>query len=210
VGQAQYRALSQQPLAGGKVEFGIMSESCQSETLDTPTGTMCIVTDAEGCLRAVDWQDMGDRMLRLLRLHYGADLLLRTAPGRSRARLAIESYFDGDLEAITAIRTRTRGTDFQRQVWAALREIPAGGTVGYGELARRIGRASAVRAVGAANGANPIPVVVPCHRVIGADASLTGFGGGLERKRWLLAHERKYAVRSAPHNLELQIQDRLL
>jgi methylated-DNA-[protein]-cysteine S-methyltransferase len=182
-----------------------MSESFQSETFDTPTGAMCIVTDAEGCLRAADWQDMGDRMYRLLRLHYGAELVLRTASGHSRVRLALEAYFDGELDAIKAIRTRTRGTDFQRQVWAALREIPSGGTVSYGDLARRIGRARAVRAVGAANGANPIPVVVPCHRVIGADASLTGFGGGLERKRWLLAHERKYAPVTVPFNLELSV-----
>jgi methylated-DNA-[protein]-cysteine S-methyltransferase len=182
-----------------------MSERLQSEVFETPTGTMSIVTDHDGRLRAADWQDKGDRMCRLLRLHYGDDLLLQCAPSPSRVRLALEAYFDGDLRAIESVRTHTRGTDFQRQVWAALREIPAGGTVSYGALAARIGRPKAVRAVGAANGANPIPVVVPCHRVIGADASLTGFGGGLERKRWLLAHERKYTVRAAPYNLELSV-----
>jgi len=182
-----------------------MSEQFHSEALDTPIGTMWIVTDAEGRLRAADWQDMGDRMQRLLRLHYGEDLRLEPLACASRVRLVLEAYFDGELEAIGAIRTRTRGTEFQRQVWAALRTIPAGGTVSYGELAARIGRPTAVRAVGAANGANPIPVVVPCHRVIGADASLTGFGGGLERKRWLLAHERKHAVATVPYNLELSV-----
>ena len=184
-----------------------MSELFLAETFDTPIGTMAIVTDAEGQLRAADWQDMGDRMRRLLRLHYGDELVLQAATRRSPARRAMESYFEGHLEAVEAVRTRTRGTDFQCQVWAALREIPAGATVSYSDLARRIGRPSAVRAVGAANGANPIPVVVPCHRVIGADSSLTGFGGGLERKRWLLAHERKYAARpgSTPYNLELSM-----
>jgi methylated-DNA-[protein]-cysteine S-methyltransferase len=182
-----------------------VNEQFHSEVFDTPIGTMSIVTDTDGLLRAADWQDKGDRMLRLLRLHYGDDLVLQCARSSSQARLALESYFDGDLGAIEAVRTRTRGTEFQRQVWAALREIPAGGTVSYGELAARIGRATAVRAVGAANGANPIPVVVPCHRVIGADHSLTGFGGGLERKRWLLAHERKHALAVAPYNLELSV-----
>jgi methylated-DNA-[protein]-cysteine S-methyltransferase len=90
-------------------------------------------------------------------------------------------------------------------VWSALRKIPMGTTVSYGQLAVKIGRPAAVRAVGAANGANPIPIIVPCHRVIGADSSLTGFGGGLERKRWLLAHEHTYAPRNGPHNLELRV-----
>jgi methylated-DNA-[protein]-cysteine S-methyltransferase len=182
-----------------------MSELFQFESFATPIGTMCIVTDEQGQLRAADWEDMGDRMYRLLGLHYGEDLLLQPRQSNSRARLAMESYFEGDLGAIEAIRTSTRGTEFQRQVWAALRKIPAGGTMSYGELARKIGRPSAVRAVGAANGANPIPVVVPCHRVIGADASLTGFGGGLERKRRLLAHERRYAAATVPFNLELSV-----
>jgi methylated-DNA-[protein]-cysteine S-methyltransferase len=181
-----------------------MTEQFHSEVFDTPTGMMTIITDSDGRLRAADWHDKGDRMPRLLRLQYGGELVLQCAPTASPARLALESYFEGDLQAIEGVRTHTRGTDFQRRVWAALREIPAGGTMSYGELAAKIGRPAAVRAVGAANGANPIPVVVPCHRVIGADASLTGFGGGLERKRWLLAHERKHAV-TVPYNLELSV-----
>jgi O-6-methylguanine DNA methyltransferase len=94
-------------------------------------------------------------------------------------------------EVIRDVPTATNGTDFQREVWAALRRIPAGVTVSYGGLAATVGRPDAVRAVGSANGANPIAIVVPCHRVIGSDASLTGYGGGLERKRWLLAHEQR-------------------
>ena len=88
-----------------------------------------------------------------------------------------------------ASKPATGGTDFQRHVWRALRAIRCGTTVTYGALAQRIGRPAAVRAVGHANGANPISIVVPCHRVIGADRSLTGYGGGIARKRWLLIHE---------------------
>ncbi len=106
---------------------------------------------------------------------------------------AFARYFAGDLRAIEALPVCSAGTEFQRAVWSALREIPCGETWSYGELARRIGRPTAVRAVGLANGANPVAVVVPCHRVIGADRSLTGYGGGLHRKEWLLAHEARDA-----------------
>lgn len=182
-----------------------MREEFLSERFNTPTGWMHIVTDNEQRLRAADWEDKGERMYKLLRLHYGGELVLQPAQAASRARLAIEAYFHGALRALEEISTRSCGTEFQQQVWGALRKIPAGTTVSYGQLAAAIGRPTAVRAVGAANGANPIPVVVPCHRVIGADDSLTGFGGGLERKRWLLAHERRHSSASVPRNLELGI-----
>jgi methylated-DNA-[protein]-cysteine S-methyltransferase len=95
------------------------------------------------------------------------------------------------LTAIDGLKVAfSTGTEFQLCVWRALREVPCGQTWSYGQLARKIGRPSAVRAVGLANGANPVGLVVPCHRVIGSDGSLTGYGGGLHRKRWLLAHER--------------------
>ncbi len=129
-------------------------------------------------------------MQRLLKRHYGeSEIRLHSARQDSQARHALAAYFEGELDAIDALPTATAGTDFQRQVWAALRLIPTGLTVSYGRLAAKLGRPAAVRAVGLANGANPIAIVVPCHRVIGADASLTGYGGGLDRKRWLLAHE---------------------
>jgi len=102
---------------------------------------------------------------------------------------ALRRYFDGDLAAIDAIPVELNGTSFQKDVWSALRRIPVGTTISYAALATRIGQRAAVRAVGAANGANPVAIVVPCHRVIGSDGSLTGYGGGLDRKRWLLAHE---------------------
>ncbi len=100
----------------------------------------------------------------------------------------LEAYFAGELTAFEIPMTM-RGTDFQRRVWTSLCEIPYGETISYGELARRVGNPKASRAVGLANGRNPLAIVVPCHRVIGADGSLTGYGGGLERKVWLLEHE---------------------
>jgi methylated-DNA-[protein]-cysteine S-methyltransferase len=104
---------------------------------------------------------------------------------------AIARYFAGELRAIDVLPVATAGTPFQREVWSALRKIPCGTTISYGRLAADLGRPAAVRAVGLANGSNPIGVVVPCHRVIGANGSLTGYGGGIERKRWLLDHERQ-------------------
>ncbi|HEY4366999.1 MAG TPA: methylated-DNA--[protein]-cysteine S-methyltransferase [Steroidobacteraceae bacterium] len=162
----------------------------QLERIPTPVGEMLAVTDDDGFLRAVDWENYEARMHRLLRLHYGADKVTLTSTRKpSAARRSIESYLSGDLAAIDRIPVRTGGTPFQREVWAALRTIPVGRTTSYGSLALKLDRPKAVRAVGLANGANPVGIVVPCHRVIGANASLTGYGGGLERKRWLLEHE---------------------
>ena len=117
------------------------------------------------------------------------------------ARAQLDAYFAGALKDFD-LPLDPCGTPFQQKVWAALREIPFGRTISYAQLARRTGDPKAVRAVGAANGRNPIPLVVPCHRVIGADGSLVGFGGGLERKRWLLCHEGALA---APLELSLDI-----
>ena len=128
-------------------------------------------------------------MALLLRRHYGAGGWRTVGdrdPGGLTGRLA--AYFEGELASIDALPTATGGTAFQRGVWRPAGH-PRGATICYRTLAGRIGRPSAVRAVGLANGANPISVVVPCHRVIGADGSLTGYGGGLWRKRWLLRHE---------------------
>jgi methylated-DNA-[protein]-cysteine S-methyltransferase len=110
----------------------------------------------------------------------------------------VRAYFEGDLDALDDLPVRfERGTPFQREVWEALRTIPLGETISYAELARRVGRPGAYRAVGAANGQNPVGVVVPCHRVIAADGTLGGYGGGLDRKRWLLAHEGASASNEA-------------
>ena len=109
----------------------------------------------------------------------------------------LEKYFAGDLDALAGIIVDTGGTPFQQRVWSELRKIPVGRTASYGDIARAIGAPTAVRAVGAANGANPVGIVVPCHRVIGTNGNLTGYGGGIERKRWLLRHE------SAQHELRV-------
>ncbi|MBM3773493.1 MAG: methylated-DNA--[protein]-cysteine S-methyltransferase [Acidimicrobiia bacterium] len=161
-----------------------------TERLDTPLGTLVLMTGEDDRVRALDWSDYEPRMDRLLRLHHGHQGAAPRERARpSAARRALEAYFEGVLDAIDAVTTRTNGTPFQERVWAALRHIPAGRTLSYSQLADAIGQPRAVRAVGLANGANPVGIIVPCHRVIGADGSLTGYGGGLERKRWLLAHE---------------------
>lgn len=160
------------------------------DRIETPIGEMLMVADREGNLRAIDWTDHEARMRRLLRLHYG-DNGFRLEPTRNPSDLtdAIRRYFAGELEAIDRLPVETRGTPFQREVWRGLREVPCGTTVSYAQLAQQLGRPRAIRAVGHANGSNPVGVVVPCHRVIGSDGSLSGYGGGIERKRWLLEHE---------------------
>jgi methylated-DNA-[protein]-cysteine S-methyltransferase len=174
-----------------------VSKECMAEILrllmdqfETPIGEMVIVADRDGNLRAADWTDHADRMLNLLQRYYGKNgFKLESVRNPSGLTDAMQSYFAGELASIDKLPTRTAGTSFQCEVWRILREIPCGATISYGDLAKRIGRPSAVRAVGLANGANPIGVVVPCHRVIGSGGSLTGYGGGIERKRWLLNHE---------------------
>ena len=117
----------------------------------------------------------------------------KRAPSRLReVRAQLAAYFAGKLLTFD-LPLAPHGTEFQRTVWEELLRIPYGDTISYADLARRIGKPSAMRAVGAANGANPIALIVPCHRVIGADGTLTGYGGGLPAKRWLLDHERHYA-----------------
>jgi methylated-DNA-[protein]-cysteine S-methyltransferase len=166
---------------------------------------LLLIHDREGHVRALDFQDFESRMRRLLRLHYGAegnDFAIEDRAASAPIRRAISDYFLGDLCAINSIPVTTGGTSFQREVWAALRTIQAGTTLSYGALARQLGRPKSVRAVGLANAANPVAIVVPCHRVIGTDGSLTGYGGGIHRKRWLLIHEgialEKLATRRIP------------
>jgi methylated-DNA-[protein]-cysteine S-methyltransferase len=159
----------------------------------SPIGAIRLVFDDVGVLRALDFEDHEERMLQLLRLHYGA-MGLQTRAAPQGVTKALEAYFAGDLEALGSIRWATAGTPFQRTVWTALTKIPPSRTCTYGELAARVGRPNAQRAVGLANGANPVGIVIPCHRVIGASGKLTGYGGGLPRKRWLLAHEGAIAT----------------
>ncbi|MCU1293476.1 MAG: methylated-DNA--[protein]-cysteine S-methyltransferase, partial [Bryobacterales bacterium] len=139
-------------------------------------------------VRALEFGDHEDRLRDHLQRQYaGVELFPAVAPDQLKGPL--EAYFDGNLTAIDQVEVAANGTAFQQQVWKELRRIPAGSTISYGELAHRIGNPEACRAVGLANGANPIGIIVPCHRVIGSSGKLTGYGGGIERKRWLLAHE---------------------
>jgi methylated-DNA-[protein]-cysteine S-methyltransferase len=154
----------------------------------TPLGEAMMVTDEDGFLRAFEWTDHAARLRPLMARYYG------NTPMSEDSRVnavtdAVGAYFSGRIDALASLAWRTAGTPFQQRVWRALADIPVGTTVSYGALAAAIGKPGAVRAVGLANGANPIGVIVPCHRVIGADGSLTGYGGGLDRKRWLLNHE---------------------
>ena len=163
------------------------SEMLHLETIASPIGPLTLAMRGE----------------RLCLLHFGADRTAaetmlrrwyRDAPvaepsGTMPIAGLLASYFGGDTAVLDGIEVELNGTPFQQRVWQALREVRAGQTASYGEIARRIGAPDAVRAVGAANGANPVAIVVPCHRIIGSSGSLTGYGGGLERKRWLLRHE---------------------
>jgi len=158
------------------------------DRIDTPIGVALLATDQDGYLRAFDWSDFEDRKLRLM-ARYNGEVPVEEGAAPAAIRAALDRYFGGDLRAIDTIPRRTCGTAFQISCWQALCDIPVGTTASYGEQAARIGKPKAVRAVGLANGANPIGLVVPCHRVIGANGTLTGYGGGLRRKRWLLRHE---------------------
>jgi methylated-DNA-[protein]-cysteine S-methyltransferase len=157
----------------------------------TPTGEMALMADRDGNLRMIEWPDQGSRLKRQLDRQFGKDrYTLTPASDPGGLSSALRRYFEGDLSVIDRLPVKAEGTPFQQSVWTTLRTIPCGTTISYAELARRIGRPKAVRAVGLANGRNPVGVVVPCHRVIGSNGSLTGYGGGLPRKKWLLAHER--------------------
>jgi methylated-DNA-[protein]-cysteine S-methyltransferase len=160
----------------------------QIERVPSPCGDMLLATH-DGALCALHWDTDSAGIVLGLSQQYGKSVRVESRSSASAARLALEAYLAGDIHAIDTIPVTMRGTAFQREVWDALRKIPAGTTTSYGALAVQLHRPSGMRAVGLANGSNPIAVVVPCHRVIGADGSLTGYGGGLERKRWLLEHE---------------------
>lgn len=155
--------------------------------IDTPLGPLLLATDTDGRLHACEYADIAARMDRLLRRRGAPDLAPGPVPPRLAAAFA--AYFSGQPEALAAIPVCLGGSAFQAAVWAALRQIPAGRTEAYGALAARIGRPGAARAVGLANHDNPCQIVVPCHRVVGASGALTGYAGGMERKRWLLRHE---------------------
>lgn len=160
------------------------------DKITTPVGPLWILCDEEYRLRAVEWEEHSDRMEQLLNVHYRSQGYQRVAAiNPSGLSNKLRDYFDGDLDVINGLPGETAGTPFQREVWQVLRTIPRGQVIDYSKLAERVGRPGAARAVGAANGANPISIVVPCHRVIGRNGTLTGYAGGVRRKEWLLRHE---------------------
>ena len=164
--------------------------SLRTDRLATPIGELIVIVDDEGKLRAVDWTDHEARMKGLLDRFCGkARYSLKPARDPHGLTSAMRRYFKGDIAVLHGLPVATNGTRFQTSIWRALRRIKDGTTISYADLATRIGKPKAVRAAGLANGQNPVSIVVPCHRVIGSDGSLTGYGGGLRRKKWLLAHE---------------------
>lgn len=160
------------------------------DQFETPVGLLSLVSDGRALI-ALELGEVDHRLHPMLAKRFkGETVELVDVDDPQGFSSALRAYFDGRFDAIDCLPANGGGTDFQRRVWAALREIPRGTTESYGKLARKIGTPNGMRAVGLANGANPISIVVPCHRVIGADGSMTGFGGGIERKKWLLTHEQ--------------------
>lgn len=165
------------------------------DRLQTPIGELLIVADRAGNLRTIDWTDHEARMRQLLDRYYGkGGYTIEAARDPGGLTRAMAKYFKGDIAIIDTLPVETTGTPFQRSVWRQLRRIRGGKTISYATLAGRVGKPRAVRAAGLANGQNPISIVVPCHRVIGSDGGLTGYGGGLPRKKWLLEHEGALAA----------------
>ena len=164
-----------------------MVTSLEHAERSSPVGALLLYARG-GALCALAFADGRHEILPWLEKRFGR-VDVRIADDPAGAASALDRYFAGDLRALDALTVDTGGTPFQQRVWTALRAIPVGTAVSYSALAQAIGAPNAVRAVAAANGANPVAIVIPCHRVIGADGSLTGYGGGLARKRWLLAHE---------------------
>ena len=161
-----------------------------ANVFESPLGQILLVTSG-ATLVALDFADCETRMHRLLARRYtGASLYGSGAPVETRSRLT--NYFDGDLRALSTIPFDTGGTIFQRRVWAALTETQPGQTCTYEDIAVRIASPTACRAVGLANGSNPVAIIVPCHRVLGKSGNLTGYAGGLDRKKWLLDHESRF------------------
>lgn len=157
------------------------------DRIDSDLGQILIVADGKQ-LCAVDFADSETRMIKLLRQRYGS-FTLRSTPNPQGFSDRLRAYLGGDYRCLDNIPVKTGGTQFQQQVWSALRKIPVGTTVSYQDLAIQIGQEKACRAVGLANLRNPVSIVLPCHRVVGKNKSLTGYAGGLKRKSWLLSHE---------------------
>jgi methylated-DNA-[protein]-cysteine S-methyltransferase len=175
------------------------------DTIQTPIGQVILVVENQN-LCFVDFEGNEGRMKQLLEKRFG-QYQLESAKNPCGYSTKLEAYFAGDLNAVNDIPVSTGGTQFQQKVWLELRQIRAGATRSYGEMASKLGQPTASRAVGMTNGLNPVSIVLPCHRVIGASGTLTGYAGGLERKRWLLEHEgvklQKPATLEKPNQVAL-------
>jgi methylated-DNA-[protein]-cysteine S-methyltransferase len=157
------------------------------DEIHSEIGTILLVANQEA-LCALDFTTAQQQMMKRLMVRYGCFELERVADPHGFSSL-VQAYFEGNYSALDSIPASTGGTQFQQQVWSALRDVTPGIAISYGELAAKLGKPTAARAVGMANALNPVCIVIPCHRVIGANATLTGYSGGLERKQWLLRHE---------------------
>ena len=184
--QGETAAVTRTPVETRAAREGSETVELWTSTIRSEIGPIVMVTDSVG-LCALEFGDGEERMKTTLSRRFGSFVCHRGDEGGVGAR--IEDYLSGDLHALDAIKVNPGGTPFQQTVWSALREIPAGTTRTYAQLAASIGRPSAPRAVGLANGQNPVSIVIPCHRLIGSNGALTGYAGGLDRKRWLLRHE---------------------
>ena len=171
----------------------------EMNSFQSPIGQVILVARGDE-LVFVDFEGNEKRMRRLLEARFGAYQLEKASLPDFKAKL--EAYFVGDLKAVNDLNVSTGGTEFQARVWRALREIPTGQTMTYGALAAKLNKPGASRAVGMINGLNPISIVLPCHRVIGANGTLTGYAGGLERKKWLLEHEGVKLKGSSPEPMQ--------
>lgn len=172
-----------------------MTVALTAQRMETPIGGFILVADGHGVLRAADFADCEERLTKLLDRRLGQtgyDLTAGNVP--TEHKCALDAYFAGDIPAIGTIPVSASGSPFQESVWSALRETQPGRPIPYAALASKLGRPAGVaRAVGHANGANPLCIIIPCHRLVGSNGALTGYSGGIERKRWLLEHERRYA-----------------
>ena len=186
----------------------IRTKSLGFTQIAAPIGEILLVTDGD-VLVSLDYKGYEHRMMRLLEKRYGAFALVDSDQDQRLQPLIkkLQAYLAGELTAIDTIPVHPGGTKFQAQVWQALRSIPAGTVMSYGELARHLGNPAAVRAVGTTNSLNPISIVLPCHRVIGANGNLTGYAGGIERKRWLLEHEGVDLAQPQRYGQQLSLLD---
>lgn len=180
-----------------------VTKSLELARMDSPLGQLLLVLDGDQ-LCALEFCDRKSRMEAILEARFGKVSLTPTQEPLELCKY-IYSYFAGDFDSLSQIPVSLGGTPFQQQVWSALCTIPAGTTLTYGELAAQLGNPNASRAVGLANSRNPVAIVVPCHRVVGSNAQLTGYAGGLERKRWLLEHEGVVLSRTS-HQLPLALE----